>query len=200
MRRIVVASRNQKKVNELVRLLEGMPFDVSSLADYPEMPETEETGSTFAENAAIKALAAARFTGELAIADDSGLVVDALGGEPGVYSARYAGVQGPEMDAANNALLLERLEQTPPEQRTARFVCAVAIADRTGVLWKGQGTVEGRVAEALRGPADAFGYDPLFIPEGFMQTFAEMDPAAKDGISHRGRALQQAKAFLQGLT
>lgn len=201
MRTLVVASRNPKKVQELQRLLEGLPYLVQSLAAYPGMPEVVEDGATFQENARLKALAAASYTGELAIADDSGLEVDALGGEPGVLSARYSGVDDPQArDAANNALLLERLCGVPHARRTARFVCAVAVADPTGVLWEGAGYVEGRIATEERGPKDAFGYDPIFLPEGSDRTFAEMTAEEKDAISHRGRALALAKEFLRSLT
>jgi XTP/dITP diphosphohydrolase len=196
-----VASRNPKKVQELQRLLEGLPYLVQSLAAYPGMPEVVEDGATFQENARLKALAAASYTGELAIADDSGLEVDALGGEPGVLSARYSGVDDPQArDVANNALLLERLAGVPHARRTARFVCAVAVADPTGVLWEGAGYVEGRIATEERGPKDAFGYDPIFLPEGSDRTFAEMTAEEKDAISHRGRALALAKEFLRSLT
>jgi len=201
MRTLVVASRNPKKVQELQRLLEGLPYLVQSLAAYPGMPEVVEDGATFQENARLKALAAASYTGELAIADDSGLEVDALGGEPGVLSARYSGVDDPQArDVANNALLLERLAGVPHARRTARFVCAVAVADPTGVLWEGAGYVEGRIATEERGPKDAFGYDPIFLPEGSDRTFAEMTAEEKDAISHRGRALALAKEFLRSLT
>ena len=201
MRTLVVASRNPKKVQELQRLLEGLPYLVQSLAAYPGMPEVVEDGATFQENARLKALAAASYTGELAIAYDSGLEVDALGGEPGVLSARYSGVDDPQArDVANNALLLERLAGVPHARRTARFVCAVAVADPTGVLWEGAGYVEGRIATEERGPKDAFGYDPIFLPEGSDRTFAEMTAEEKDAISHRGRALALAKEFLRSLT
>jgi len=201
MRTLVVASRNPKKVQELQRLLEGLPYLVQSLAAYPGMPEVVEDGATFQENARLKALAAASYTGELAIADDSGLEVDALGGEPGVLSARYSGVDDPQArDVANNALLLERLAGVPHARRTARFVCAVAVADPTGVLWEGAGYVEGRIATEERGPKDAFGYDPIFLPEGSDRTFAEMTAEEKDAISHRGRALALVKEFLRSLT
>ena len=201
MRTLVVASRNPKKVQELQRLLEGLPYLVQSLAAYPGMPEVVEDGATFQENARLKALAAASYTGELAIADDSGLEVDALGGAPGVLSARYSGVDDPPArDVANRALLLERLAGVPHARRTARFVCAVAVADPTGVLWEGAGYVEGRIATEERGPKDAFGYDPIFLPEGSDRTFAEMTAEEKDAISHRGRALALAKEFLRSLT
>lgn len=200
-RPIVVASQNPKKVKELVRILSGLPFEVRSLEAYPDMPETEENGATFADNARIKALAAADYTGEIALADDSGLEVDALGGEPGVLSARYAGLEGGRgSDAANNALLLQRLAGVPTEQRTARFVSAVAIAAPGEVIWQGEGVVEGRIAAQPSGETDAFGYDPLFVPTGYTQTFAQMSPQEKDAISHRGRALECAKSFLEDLT
>lgn len=201
MRKLVVASRNRKKVLELERLLAGLPFVVESLAAYPDMPEVEENGETFQDNARLKALAAAKYTGELVIADDSGLEVDALGGEPGVRSARYAGVKDEtRRDGANNALLLERLAAVPEGKRTARFVCAIAIAEPTGIVWEGAGTVEGRIAMEARGPKDSFGYDPLFIPEGEVRTFAELTADEKDALSHRGRALALAKEFLKRLT
>lgn len=200
-RRLVVASHNPKKVAELERILADMPYVVQSAAAYPEMLDVVEDGKTFQENARIKALAAAAYTGELAIADDSGLEVDALGGEPGVRSARYAGIEGGRAtDAANNALLLERLSGVPESERTARFVCAIAIADPEGIVWEGIGTVEGRITTEARGPKDAFGYDPLFVPEGDERTFAEMRADEKDALSHRGQALTFAKEFLKRLT
>lgn len=201
MRVLVVASNNPKKVAELRRLLVGLPFDVRPVGEYRGMPEVDEVGTTFAENARLKAVATANFTGHLAIADDSGLEVDALGGEPGVLSARYAGIAGGRAsDVENNAHLLQRLVDVPESRRTARFVCAVAIADTSGILWEGEGRVDGTIATAPRGPKDAFGYDPLFIPRGGATTFAEMSASAKDAISHRGRALALAKEFLQRLT
>lgn len=181
-------------------MLRDLPFDVQSLADYPDVPEVDETGETFAENARLKALHAARFTSQLALADDSGLIVDALGGAPGVRSARYAGVEGPGKDTANNALLLENLASVPPGERTARFVCAIAIAGPDGVLWEGEGSVEGRIGTELRGTADSFGYDPLFYPLGYDESFDDLAPEEKDRISHRGRAIRLARDFLEHLT
>lgn len=199
-RQLVVASRNKKKVAELVRILADLPYKVESLEAYPDMPETEETGATFLDNARTKALEAARFTGHLALADDSGLEVSALNGAPGVLSARYAGNGGRGSDAANNALLLERLATVPTGERGARFVCAIAIANSSGIVWEGEGIVAGWIGTELRGGPDSFGYDPLFFPEGSALSFAEMDPQAKDQLSHRGKALDMAKVFLQHLT
>lgn len=200
MRRLIVASRNDNKVKELQRIITELPYDVRSLAEYPDMPEVEETGATFVENACLKAQAAAEYTGCLALADDSGLVVDALDGAPGVRSARFAGAHGENQDKANNELLLQRLEGVPVHNRTARFVCAIAIADFHGIIWKGEGTVEGSISTRLQKGKYGFGYDPLFVPAGHTHSFAEMNDKQKDALSHRGKALRLAKKFLQGLT
>lgn len=200
MRRLVVASRNDNKVKELQRILKNLPFQVYSLADYSNIPEVDETGSTFEENACLKAKTAAKYSECLAIADDSGLAVDALNGEPGIYSARYAGAQGKEQDRANNELLLERLANVPEKERTARFVCAIAIAEPQGIIWKGEGLVEGSISTKLQKGRYGFGYDPLFVPAGWTRSFAEMDDKQKDKLSHRGKALRLAKKFLRDLT
>ncbi|MDI6870469.1 MAG: XTP/dITP diphosphatase [Bacillota bacterium] len=183
---LVVASRNRHKVEELRQLLAGLPVEVRSLADYPEAPEVVEDGDTFAENAVKKARAAVAFTGEWALADDSGLEVDALGGEPGVRSARFAGE--PRDDARNNAKLLALLAAVPPERRTARFRCVVALAGPGGELEVVEGAVEGRIVEELRGTG-GFGYDPLFLLPDLGRTMAELTPEEKNLLSHRGRAM-----------
>lgn len=191
--RLLVASKNRKKVDELVRLLDGLPFHVESLADRPDIPPVEEDGTTFLENARRKALQTAARPGEWVLADDSGLVVEALGGEPGVRSARFAGEGA--TDAENNALLLERLEGM--EDRRAAFVCAIVIVRDGAVAWEGEGRCEGTIARQLAEGVHGFGYDPLFVPDGEQRTFAELTPSEKDRISHRGVALRAAIAFLQ---
>ncbi len=192
---LVIATRNRKKVEEIRRILGGLDVELRSLDDFPGCPDVEETGETFAENAALKARAVAAYTGKAALADDSGLVVDALGGEPGVRSARYAG-QG-ATDGQNLRKLLYELRGTPEEARTARFVCVVALAGPDGTVRSFEGTVEGRVGREPLG-VSGFGYDPVFYPEGHGRTFAQMSPAEKDGMSHRGRALRKLKEHLSG--
>ncbi len=200
MRKIVLATRNQGKVNELARLLAGLPLQVTSLADLPDAPAIEETGSTFVENARLKALGIQTAVDDhtIVMADDSGLVVDALGGEPGVRSARYAGEDA--SDAQNNALLLERLRGVPHERRTAAFVCTIVLAAQGRIIWEGEGRCEGYIAEEPSQGGHGFGYDPLFVPLGYDRTFADMSPEEKDRISHRGRALRAAVEFLNDLT
>ncbi|MFZ5899633.1 MAG: XTP/dITP diphosphatase [Bacillota bacterium] len=190
MRRLVLATRNAGKVRELAALLGPLGVEVVSLADYPEIGEIPEEGDTFQENAIFKAREVARLTGETALADDSGLEVDALNGAPGVYSARFAGE--PKSDTANNAKLLRLLTGLPPEKRTARFRCVMALAVPDGRVYTAEGTSEGIILDAPRGD-NGFGYDPLFYVEEFGKTFAELDLATKNTISHRGRALQKVK-------
>jgi len=196
MRKIVLATRNEKKKIELEELLADLDVEVLSLADFPNIGEIEETGTTFRENAYIKARIAAESAGMIAVADDSGLVVDALGGAPGVRSARFAGEDAD--DEANNLKLLKLLEELPREKRTARFVCVIAICTPEGNARFVEGVCEGRIAEELRGNK-GFGYDPLFIPEGYDRTFAELGYEVKNRISHRARALQKAKPVIAEL-
>lgn len=196
MRKLVVATRNQKKLRELAALLADLPVEVVGLDRFPGTPEVEETGTTFAENARLKALAAARSTGQWAVADDSGLEVDALDGRPGVRSARFAGPGA--TDEANNALLLQLLRDVPPERRRGRFRCAIAIASPTGETWVDEGVCEGVIAEAPRGEG-GFGYDPLFIVPELGRTFAELPAEEKNRISHRARALRLTRERLVGL-
>lgn len=204
--RLLVASRNAKKLAELQRVLdaEGITgIQPVSLADVPDFPEAPEDGATFAENALIKARSGARATGLACLADDSGLTVDALNGMPGVLSARWAGRHGD--DAANNALLLAQLSDVPDERRGAAFVSVCALAG-PGVPG-GEATAEGRwsgsVLRAPRGDG-GFGYDPLFLPAGQPagagRAAAELDPAEKDAQSHRGRALRALVPALRELT
>ncbi len=187
--RLVLATANSGKLAELARMLADEHADVAlaSLADFPGAPEVVETGATFAENAVLKARAIAAFSGLPAVADDSGLCVDALNGMPGVLSARWSGRHGD--DEANLRLVLGQIADVPDERRGARFVCAAALVLPGGGEHVTEGVVTGRLIRAPRGE-NGFGYDPIFVPDGFDVTTAEMDPADKDKISHRGQALR----------
>lgn len=193
---IVVATGNAHKLVEIEAILgaamPGVRFvSIKQLGDYED---PEETGTTFAENALIKARAAVAETGFAAVADDSGLVVDALNGEPGVYSARYAGVHGD--DAANNAKLLRNLADVPAPDRTARFMSVVALVRPDGTELTGTGACEGTIGFEGRG-SNGFGYDPLFLPEDTPgKTMAELTPEEKNAISHRYHALVDLSAKL----
>jgi XTP/dITP diphosphohydrolase len=177
-------------------MLDGLPYEILSLADFPQIPPVVEDGETFSENAIRKADATCRYTGEMAIADDSGLEVDSLDGRPGVRSARFAGEQA--SDAENNALLLQAMAGVPPEQRGATFTCVIALAKPGLPVITVEGRCRGRIAAAPQGTG-GFGYDPLFIPEGEARTFAGMDRESKSRISHRGQAMQKMKAILAEL-
>ena len=197
-RTIVVATGNAHKLTEieaiLSEVLPGVRF--VALGQLGDFPEPEENGTTFLENAIIKAEAAVDATGLAAIADDSGLVVDALDGAPGVYSARYAGVHGD--DAANNAKLLANMEDVEDAQRTARFMSVVALIDAAGMVLTGTGACEGTVGREERGE-HGFGYDPLFLPQETPgKTMAELTPEEKNAISHRFYALQDLASQLRG--
>ena len=194
-RRLVVASLNRAKVRELVGLLGEIPYTVVGLTDVPGATLPEETSDTYEGNALLKARAVARLEGDVVLADDSGLEVDALGGAPGVHSARFG---GPGLDdAARTALLLERLRGVPPERRTARFRCVIALVCDTGPARTVEGVVEGLIAAAPRGTA-GFGYDPVFFHPGFGRTFGELSEAEKSGVSHRALAARSARALLLG--
>jgi XTP/dITP diphosphohydrolase len=197
----LVASRNPGKVREIRQILGGLGVEWAGLDEVSPPPEPEENGATFADNARRKALHYARALGRWCLADDSGLEVDALGGAPGVRSARYAeerlvpGADKAARDAANNGKLLAALAGVPDDRRTARFVCHVAMADEKGVLAEAEGAVEGRIGRAPRGDS-GFGYDPLFLlADG--RTMAELDAEAKNRISHRGRALRRLAETLR---
>lgn len=193
--RLIIATRNAHKIEEITAIL-GSAWDVHGVATLPAAPEVEETGKTFEANAALKAVAIAGMTNDLVLADDSGLEVDALDGAPGVYSARYAGAQA--SDAENRRKLLAELERTGArgKSRTARFRCALVLAQAGRVLATVDGRVEGVIINQEKG-AGGFGYDPLFVPEGFCETFAQLPAETKNGISHRGRALQQMQPRLE---
>lgn len=190
---LVLASRNRHKCDELRELLAGLPIDVRLLGDYPDASDVLEDGETFAANAIKKAQSAAAFTGEWSLADDSGLVVDALDGAPGVYSARFAGE--PSNDARNNQELLRRLADVPAAQRTARFKAVIALAGPHGELDLVEGTAEGLVLEEPRGTG-GFGYDPLFLFPDLGRTMAELSPAEKNALSHRGKAMAELRSRL----
>ena len=185
----VIATHNAKKLKELKRILEPLGFDAVIRED---LPEVEETGTTFAENALLKAESACKVTGMPAIADDSGLVVDALGGAPGVYSARYAGEGA--TDRQRYEKLLEELREVPTEQRTARFVSAVCCVFPDGKIITAEGACEGIIAFEPKGEG-GFGYDPIFL--GGERSYAEMTAEEKDSISHRGRALAKLAQELE---
>jgi XTP/dITP diphosphohydrolase len=187
--RLVLATANQHKLLELTRILEAgrVEVELAGLSEFPGAPEVAETGATFDENALLKARAIAEFTGLPAVADDSGLCVDALNGMPGVLSARWSGRHGD--DEANLRLVLGQLSDVPDERRGAQFVCSAALVLPLGKEHVSEGTVYGRLIREPRG-TNGFGYDPIFVPDGSEMTTAEMDPAAKDAISHRGRALR----------
>lgn len=193
MSELVVATRNAGKLREIRHLLAGEGIRVVGLDAFPDLPEVVEDGDTFAANAAKKAETIARLTGRLCLADDSGLAVAALDGAPGVHSARYAGAQGD--DAANNDRLLRELSGIPSGRRQAAFHCVMALASPGEPTRLFTGEVAGRILEAPRG-SGGFGYDPLFLVEGFGQTMAELPLETKNSISHRGQALRLVIAEL----
>lgn len=194
METVIIASGNQGKLKEFQTLMSGLNVEVKSLKDYPHIGDIEENGQSFAENAYIKAKAVSEVTGCLCIADDSGLEVDALGGAPGIYSARYAGEQ--KDDAANNQKLLEALKDVPDEERGAQFHCAIVAIDKDGKRYDAEGIVRGRILRAARGD-NGFGYDPLFYVEEFGKTTAELSMEEKNKISHRGQAVRAIVAILE---
>ena len=196
MKELVLASGNKGKLAEFQRLLEGLDVQIHSMKEYPEIGEIVEDGSTFAENALIKARAVCKATGKPAMADDSGLAVDVLNGAPGIYSARFAGEQ--RSDADNNAKVLQLLEGVEDSKRTARFFCVIAIVLPDGREYTAEGTCEGTILRALRGEG-GFGYDPLFYVESLDKTFAELTMEEKNHISHRGHANRKAVEIIRGL-
>ena len=195
---LILATRNAKKLAELRRILEASGVDVSvtDLSGYPDMPEVAETGATFTENALLKARAVVKHTGRAAVAEDSGLCIDALNGMPGVLSARWAGQHGD--DEANLRLVLGQLADVPADRRAAHFACVAALVLPSGQEQITAGTVSGRITGAPRG-TNGFGYDPIFVPAGSELTTAEMSPEAKDAISHRGRALRAMAPIIAAL-
>ena len=203
-RRVVLATRNLGKVAELRRIIEaaGLDIELVGAEAFASLPDVAETGTSFAANALLKARAVAAYTALPSIADDSGLCVDALNGLPGILSARWAGVHG--NDRANLELVLAQLSDTPDERRGAHFFCAAAVAMPPGPHGEHgesrvvEGTIDGVLLREPRG-AGGFGYDPIFLPYGSARTTAEMDPAEKDAISHRGQAFRALMPVLAGL-
>lgn len=201
--RVVLATRNEHKVDEVQRILAevgqamGLQVEVLPATQFADAPEVVEDGATFAANAALKAIALARVTGLPAIADDSGLCVDALNGMPGIFSARWSGRQGdPGRDLANLELVLAQIADVPDSRRGASFHCSVALALPDGQVRVVEGRVDGRLVREPRGQ-HGFGYDPIFQPDGSDKTTAELSPTDKDAISHRGRALRALVPVLQ---
>lgn len=194
--RLLIATRNHNKKKELAEMLSTCNIEVLTLDEIESLPEVEEDGETFADNAIKKAKTIAILSGYHCLADDSGLVVDALGGEPGVYSARYAGKNAD--DHKNNQKLLKRMENIEEGRRTARFVCVIAVSDPQGNVETVQGVCEGRIGLIPSGTR-GFGYDPLFIPLAYTKTFAELSAEEKNSISHRGQALKGIKPVLHSI-
>jgi XTP/dITP diphosphohydrolase len=194
MRELLLATTNRHKVEEYRVIFKDLPFSLLSLNDIHLYMDVEETGQTFAENATIKAVAYAQATGMLSLADDSGLVIDALGGAPGVHSARFAGRDMPYEERFR--LLFEQLRGLVGAQRSARFVCDIAVAEPSGDYRVVEGVIEGEIAEQPRG-TNGFGYDPIFLVPELGKTTAELSPEQKHRISHRGRAAQKARLLLE---
>ena len=196
--RVVLATRNAHKVVELRRILDeaGLDIELVGTDEYPDLPDVVESGSTFAANALLKAREVCAFTGLPAIADDSGLAVDALNGMPGIFSARWSGAHG--NDRANLELLLGQLTDVIPNRRGGAFYCAAAIALPDGDARVVEGMVEGMIIDAPRG-SNGFGYDPIFVPLGGNLTLAEIAPAEKDAMSHRGNAMRALVPVLKEL-
>ena len=199
---IVLATGNQGKIRELRELLAGVPFELKGLHDFRDVTDVEETGSTFAENAILKARGFAAQTSEISLADDSGLEVEALGNEPGVRSARFAGREtGYDIKISK---LLDMLNANGDSERRARFVCVMALADPSGrVMHTVEGECRGSIAERPSG-SQGFGYDPIFIPDGYDQTFGDLGDDVKRQVSHRARAaeliIRYLLHFTKGLT
>lgn len=189
--RLIVATRNAHKTAEIRAMLGGR-FEVLNSNDFPETPEVEETGSTFLENARLKALAVSRVVDGWVLSDDSGLEVDALDGAPGVWSSSFGGVEGDH--ARNNERLLREMEGK--SERGARFRCTMVLARAGEEVAHFSGTVEGRIIDGLQGTA-GFGYDPLFVPDGHAATFGELGEEVKNALSHRSRALAEVIAYLE---
>ncbi len=186
-----------KKQRELVELLDGSDWQVITLRDFTNVPDVEENGNSFMENAELKARAASKYTKLLTLAEDSGLEIDALNKAPGIYSARFAKGED-STDQENIERVLSEMENVPNEQRTARFVCAAVIADGDEILFRTQNTVEGHITRKPFGD-EGFGYDPIFFYRELKKTFAEIPSSQKHAVSHRGKALRAVAEFLKTL-
>lgn len=193
MKSVVIGTKNKDKCRELARLLKKSGIRVLSLSDFSSCREAVETARTFEGNARLKARHYAAWTKQLTLADDSGLMVNALNGRPGVYSARFAGPGCTYLD--NNEKLLRLLAKKPHASRKAKFVCVMALYQGRKFIGAVRGECRGRIAHEIKG-RNGFGYDPVFIPDGFKKTFAELPPAAKNKISHRAKALAAAKKLI----
>jgi len=193
---LLLASQNLGKLEELRALAQGLPFEVLGPREIGLVEAPDETGTSFLENARIKALAYAHRSGRLTLADDSGLSVDALGGAPGLFSSRFGGEGASDLE--RNQLLLEKLRDVPNAERGARFTSALAVARGDAVLFEAEESVTGVIADAMRG-GNGFGYDPLFFYPPFGRTFGEVERAEKDRVSHRGKAFARLRAFLAGM-
>ena len=190
---LVVATKNKKKLEEIRHILKGLNFNITSLADYPQAPRIVENGKTFKENAVKKAAKIASYTGKLTLGEDSGLCVEALGGLPGIHSARFSG--GGKDDLKNNRKLLRLLVELPLTKRKASYFCAVALMDKNKLVGLIEGECKGLIGFAPKGKF-GFGYDPIFIIPKYKKTFAQLGPGIKHKMSHRFRALQKARTLL----
>lgn len=193
-RELVIATKNKKKLQEIKDILRGLDLEIISLSGYSSLPRVIENKLTFKENAVKKAMKLARFTGKLTMGEDSGLCVDSLGGAPGVYSSRFAGKN--KSDLKNNLKVLKLMEGVPLKKRKAHYACAVAIADKDGLVGVVEGRCFGIIGYEQKGD-QGFGYDPLFIIPAYKKTFAELGTRVKHKMSHRYRALEKAKKVLQ---
>jgi XTP/dITP diphosphohydrolase len=193
MQTLLIATRNRHKTREIGQML-GSGWEVRDLVSLPHAPKIEETGATFEENAALKALTISQIFTGLVLADDSGLEVGALNGAPGVYSARFAGIDA--NDAENRFLLIDELKKLGGDEYPARFRCVIVLASQGELLGSFAGVINGKVILQERGDS-GFGYDSMFIPQGYMETFGELQSEIKNSLSHRGRALAKALEFLR---
>lgn len=193
MKTVIIATKNRGKAKEFERMFLPLGYEVKTLLDFDDIEDIEETGKTFEENALLKAEAVCKITGQVVISDDSGLIVDALDGAPGIYSARYAGLE--KSDQANMDKVLKELEEVPNEERTARFYCALAVAFPDGESLTVHGTCEGTILRERRG-SHGFGYDPIFFVKELGKAMAELEPEVKSQISHRAKALKNLESIL----
>lgn len=194
MKTVIIATKNKGKAKEFERMFLPLGYEVKTLLDFDDIEDIEETGKTFEENALLKAEALCKITGQVVISDDSGLIVDALDGAPGIYSARYAGLE--KNDQANMDKVLKELEEVPEAERTARFYCALAVAFPDGESLTVHGTCEGMILRERRG-SHGFGYDPIFFVKEIGKAMAELEPEVKGRISHRAKALKNLESILK---